>query len=229
MRSASVCLLLVLAAVPAGAITLDDTRRALSALHGSEPISVKLVSADLRTDGKDKGESRGTFVVEDDGTYIRLIHEKKNLVREKKRGADHSVSAIEAAELTNFAPALLKLLEGATLRSTKPAQVNGRPGTLFEIVPVREKDEDGDKWVKKYVDVMLLWVDNTGFPVAARRTKELKARVVVIGFEVKEKDELQFAHVADRLLVTKRTTDSSGSGMGQTESGTKTIAVTVGG
>jgi hypothetical protein len=231
MRSVLLCFLTAITALPAGGVTLDETRRALGALRGAEPITVRLVSADLRTDGKDKGESRGTSLAEDDGTYIKLIHEKKGLVRrdEKKRGADHSVSAAEAAELMNFAPSLLKMLEGATLRKTTPAQVNGRPATLFEVVPVREKDEDGDKWVKNYVDVLLLWVDGAGLPLAARRTKELKARIVVISFEVKEKEELQFAHVSDRLVVTKRTTDSSGSGLGQKESGTKTIAVTVGG
>ena len=230
MRSRSLLALLLLSiAGSAGAVTLDDVRRTLSTLQGSTPITVRLTAADLRTDGKEKGESRGTSSAEDDGTYIRLIHEKKGLVRreEKKRGADHTVNAADAAELMNYAPSLLKTFEGATIRRTSATTVGGRAATLFEIVPVRVKDEDGDKWVKNYVDVLLLWVDATGVPIAARRTKEIKARIVVIGFEVKEQDDLQFARTNDRLVVTKRTTQSSGSGMGQTESGTKTISLAI--
>ncbi len=228
-RAIAVSLLLLTLAAPARAVTLDDVRRGLADLRGLVPIAAKLVSVDQRTDGKEKGESRGTSVAEDDGTHIRLVHDKKNLVHrdEKKRGADHSVGAAEAAELLNFAPVLSKILDGATLKRVTQTSLNGKPATLLEIVPLRVKDEDGDKWVKNYVDTLLLWIDGGAVPIAAQRTKQLKARIVVVGFEIKQKDELHFARANDRLVVTKRTTESSGSGLGQTESGTKTIAVAI--
>lgn len=231
MRILSAVSLLVLFATQAGAATLDAVRRSLAELPGRLPVSARLVSTDQRTDGKETGESRGTSVAEDDGTYIRLIHEKQGLVRrdENKRGADHSVTAGEAAELLNFAPALLRMLDGATIRKSTPATINGRSATLLELGLQRKKDPDGDKWVKSYEDLLLLWIDAGGVPLAARRTRHIKARVVVVGFEINEKDDLQFQRGADRLLVTRRTTESSGSGLGQSEKGKKTIAVTVNG
>lgn len=231
MRTLPAALLLILLATDAGAATLDAVRRSLAELPGRVPVSARLVSADSRTDGNEKGESRGTSVAEDDGTHIRLVHEKQGLVRrdDNKRGADHSVTAAEAAELLNFAPALLRMLEGATVRKSTPTTVNGRPATLLELGLQRKKDRDGDKWVKSYEDVLLLWLDGNGLPVAARRTRHIKARVVVVGFELNEKDDLQFQRGSDRLLVTRRTTESSGSGLGQSEKGKKTITLTVNG
>lgn len=228
-RTAPSLFLLLMLAASARAVTLDDVRRGLTDLNGAAPVTVKVTSVDQRSDGKQRVESRGTSVAEDDGTHIRLVHEKKGLQRpdEKKRGADYSVGAAEAAELLNFAPSLLKTLEGATLKRATPSSLNGTAATLFEIVPPRVKDEDGDKWVKNYVDVLLLWVDGAGVPLAAQRTRKLKAKIVLIGFELNEKDDLQFARTGDRLVVTKRTTHSSGSGLGQSEVETKTIAIAI--
>lgn len=222
-------LLALTVALPARAVSLDEVRRGLAELRGAAPITARVVAVDSRSDGKEKGESRGTSIAEDDGTHIRLIHEKKGLRRrdEKNRGADHTVGAAEAAELLNFAPELTRILDQATLKRVSQTSLDGKPATLFEIVPLRVKDEDGDKWIKNYSDTLLLWTDASGFPLAARRTKQLKARIVVVGFEMRQKDDLHFVRANDRLVVTKRTTESSGAGLGQNESGIKTIALSI--
>ena len=219
----------MLLALPLPAATLQDVKGALHEFRGASPVSITLVSSDQRTDGKEKGESHGTSVAEDDGARIHLIHDKKDLAgqRQTKRGADYSVGAAEAAEMLNFAPSLLKTLEGATVKRITQTMRNGKSVTLLEINPPRQKDDDGDKWIKNYVDTLLLWVDNKGLPVAAERTKQMKIRIVVVGFEVFEKDELQFEAVNDHLVVTKRVTASSGSGLGQGESGVKSVVASI--
>jgi hypothetical protein len=229
MRRRLAFALILTLATSARAVTLDDVKRNLSELRGAVPLTIKLASVDQRSDDKENTESRGTSVAEDDGTYIRLVHEKKGLTRrdEKKRGADHSVGAAEAAELLNFAPSLLSMMEGATLRKTTPTTHGGKPATLLELTLPRVKDEDGDKWIRKYVDTLLLWVDGAGTPLAAQRIRELKARVVVIGFELKDKDDLTFVRAGDRLVIAKRVTTSSGSGLGQSERSTKTVSATI--
>jgi hypothetical protein len=221
--------LFLLAATPTNAATLQDVKNSLSALRGATPLRVAVASSDVRSDGKTKGESRGNSVIADDGTRIHLIHEKKDLLprEDKKRGADYSVDAGEAAELLNYAPSLLRVIDKATLKRMTSTMRSGKPVTLLELTPVREKDEDGDKWVKNYVDTLLLWVDARGVPVAAERTKQMKVRFVVVGFEIAQKDELQFEPANDHLVVTKRTTASSGSGLGQGESGVKTVVASI--
>ncbi|HET7433977.1 MAG TPA: hypothetical protein VFN10_04600 [Thermoanaerobaculia bacterium] len=213
----------------AHAVNVTDVRRALSGLRGETPVSIAVNSVDQRSDGKQNGESRGSSILEDDGTNIRLVYAKKALAPkdQKKRGADHSIAPADAAELLNYAPSLLKLMEGATIKRTAITAWNGRSATVIEIEPVREKDPDGDKWVKAYEDALTLWVGADGVPLAAHHNLHIKARIVVVGFELKQDDDLQFERVNDRLVVTKRTTTSSGSGLGQSENGTKTITATI--
>lgn len=230
MYAHSALLLLLALALPARSLTLDEVRRSLAGYHGASPMSARIDSAERRLDGKEKSESSGTSVVEDDGTQIRLVHDKNELRRrqlEKKNRADHSVGAAEAMELMNYAPKLLKELEGATLKRVTQTALDGAPATLLEIVPVREKDEDGDKWVKSYTDTYLVWLNAGGIPVAAERTLKLKARIIVIGLEMHKKEKFRFTRAADRLVVTRWSDETSGSGFGSSENGTKSATVTI--
>jgi hypothetical protein len=217
-------------ALPARALTLDDVRRSLAEYHGVSPMSVKIDSVERRVDGKEKSESSGTSMAEDDGAQLRMVHDKKELSRRqqtKKNRADYNVSADEALELMNYAPKLLRTLEGATLKKVSQTALDGAPATLLEIVPVREKDEDGDKWVKGYADTLLVWLGAGGVPLAAERTMKITARIVVIGRECNRKERFRFHRAADRLVVTRWSEESSGSGFGQSQNGTKSATVTV--
>jgi hypothetical protein len=231
-RTAVMSLLLVLLGVPAHAITLDELRRSLAEFHGEAPMRIRIDSTDRRGEGKEKVESRGASVAEDDGTSIRLVHDKKELRQQlaKKTSnnrADHSVPATEVFEFMNYAPSLLKTLEGATLKKATPTTLDGNPATLLEIIPVREKDEDGDKWIKGYNDTLLLWLGPGNVPLAAERTTKIKARIVVIGVEFNKKEKYRFTRSGERLLVAARSVESSSSGLGKSESQFKTAMVSV--
>jgi hypothetical protein len=162
---------------------------------------------------------------------LRLVHDKKTLRQQLTKSqsdrTDFNVDASDVLDLMNYGPKLLKTLEGATLKSAKATTLDGVPATLVEIVPVREKDEDGDKYVKSYVDSLLLWLGPGSVPIAAERTTKIKARVVVIGFELLRKEKLRFTRAGDRLLVAKRNEESSGSGLGQSENESKSSSLSI--
>jgi hypothetical protein len=216
---------------PASAVTLDDVRHSLAELKGDSTLRVRIESMQRRNDGKQKTESTSMTVAEDDGTSIRLVHDKKELqkrIAARKPGrAETEMSSVDAFELMNFGPALLKLLQGATVKKVSATTLDGAAVTLFEVVPVREKDEDGDRWIKEYADSLLLWVADNGYPVAAERTLHVKARIVVIGVELNKKDKYRFAHVADRLLVGAQSVESTSSGFGKNETRFETAKVIV--
>lgn len=223
-------LALCLLATNARAVTLDDVRRPLNEMRGATPLNVKIDSHHRRLDEKKKSESSGTSRAEDDGTHLRLVHDKNELRKahaKTDQRADHSVSAAEAFELMNYAPKLLKALDGATLRRVSQSTIDGSAATLLEITPVREKDEDGDRWIKSYADTLLLWIGPGGVPIAAERTWKIKARIVVIGAEFDKKEKFRFIRTGDRLLVSKMTTESSASGLGQKENGVKSATVAI--
>ncbi|MGN6186784.1 MAG: hypothetical protein ACTHQM_24370 [Thermoanaerobaculia bacterium] len=231
MHARLLAFVLLVAALPAHALTLDELRRTLASFDGQTPFRVKIDSTHRRGEGKEKKDSRGTAIAEDDGTSIRIVHDKKELrlqlAKPSSDRTDHSVPAAEAFELMNFAPSLLRTLEGATLKKVSPAVLDGNAVTLVEIVPVREKDEDGDKWIKSYSDTLLLWLGPGNVPVAAERTMKMKARIVVIGVEFAKKEKWRFLRAGERLVVAARSLESSGSGLGRSETEFKTAMVTV--
>jgi hypothetical protein len=224
-------LLLLALSLPAQAVTLDELRRTLAAFNGQAPLRVKIDSTHRRGEGKERKDSRGSAIAEDDGASIRLVHDKKDLQNQlaKKQNdrTDHSVAAAEVYELMNFAPSLLRILEGATLKKVTPTTLDGHPATLLEITPVREKDEDGDKWIKNYADTLLLWLGPGNVPISAERTMKIKARIVLISVELNKKEKWRFARAGERLLVAACSEESSGSGFGKTENEFRTAIVTV--
>jgi hypothetical protein len=230
-RAAFAFVLVLFLNVPAHATALDDLRRALGELRGEAPLRVKIDSTDRRGEGKEKRESRGTSIAEDDGTSIRLVHDKKDLrVQLSKKSdnrTDHSIPADEVFEIMNFAPWLLKTIEGATLKKVTPSTHDGQPATLLEIVPVREKDQDGDKWIKNYSDTLLVWVGAGNVPLAAERTMKIKLRIVVISFELNKKEKWRFMRAGERLIIAAKSLDSTGSGLGKSETEFKTAVVSI--
>jgi hypothetical protein len=231
MRSSIAAVLLLVVTLPSHALTLDDVRRSLAEFRGASALNVRIDSQHVRNDGKKKTASNGSAIAEDDGMMLRLVHDKKalrqQLTKSQSDRTDFNVDASDVLDLMNYGPKLLKTLEGATLKSAKTTTLDGVPVTLVEIVPVREKDEDGDKYVKNYVDTLLLWLGPGSVPIAAERTTKIKARVVVIGFELLRKEKLRFMRSGDRLLVAKRNEESSGSGLGQSENETKSSSLSI--
>jgi hypothetical protein len=230
-RIALPAFLLLIGATNAGAFTLDELRRSLAEFHGDSPMRVRVDAVHRRNAGKETKESRTASVVEDDGTSLRIVHDKKELRKHqtgaKRQRSDDDVTAGGALDLMNYAPRLLELLEGATLKRAVPSSLDGAPATLVEFVPVREKDEDGDKWIKNYEDLVTVWLGPGNVPIAAERNTAIKVRVVVIGAEFSNKEKYRFARNGDRLVVASHAADSASSGLGRSEKQWMSETVTV--
>ncbi|HEX7154831.1 MAG TPA: hypothetical protein VF618_25335 [Thermoanaerobaculia bacterium] len=209
-------------ALPLHAITLDDVRRSLGELRGASAITVRIDTNDRRTEGKKNTNTTQMLVVAQDGAGVRLVRATPPKANKK----DEETAVGKAKELMNFAPELLKWLEGATLKRVSASSFEGNAATLLEIVPQREKS-DNSRFVKSFADVLLLWLGPDGRPLAAERTQALEARVLLIGFKVRSKETLRFAAAGDRLLATKQVLDIASSGLNKDQSGVKTTTVTV--
>lgn len=224
-------LLSVSLAASVHAVTLEEVRRSLASLEGTSAIKVRIDTSNLRVEGKKKTQTTASSVAEDDGELLRMVHRKSQLPPPRsERGprADSSVGPSEAMELMNYAPAMLKILEGATLRKVSQASFEGTPTTLLEIIPKREvRNPKLERFVNKFSDVLLLHVSAGGVPIAAERTQSIKASLLVIRFQASSKEKQRFVRVADRLLVAKQTADVATSGLGQNESGSETRSVAV--
>jgi hypothetical protein len=228
--AALVSLATFLVASSAGAVTLDDVRRTLTSMQGASSLKVRIETNARRVDGKEKTQSNGFSVAEDDGQFLRMTHQKDQLRPRMERGerADSSVGPTEAVELMNYAPALLKALDGATLKKSTAASYEGTAVTLLEIVPKREiRNPRLEKFVRSFSDVLLLYVGPGGVPVAAERTQSVKASLLVIKFEAQSKEKHRFVRSSDRLIVARHTSEFATSGLGQNGSGHETSVVSI--
>jgi hypothetical protein len=230
MRSRlSVLAAFLIFASPARSATLDDLRRALAAFPGMSAMKVRVETQERKQSGKTKRESSASVIAEDDGTQLRLVHAKADLRRRLEKGHDdeRGLEAAEALELMNYSSRLVRLLDGATLTKVTQSSIDGTAATLFEIVPVREKSERTERFVKSFSDVLLLWVAPGGIPIAAERTSKLKAGILFLNFESKVKETFRFARAADHLVVTRHVTELAMAGLGQDETGMESAIVAV--
>lgn len=228
-RAVSVAFLLFVS-WPASSLTLDDVRRSLAGMKGASSIEVRITTASRHESGKEKTQSSGTTVAQDDGELLRMVHRKSELQPRNERGprADSSLEPGEAVELMNHAPILLKALEGATLRKTSAAVVEGMAVTLFEIAPKREASSSRfARFIRSFNDVLLVYAGPDGVPVASERRQNIKASLLVIRFEATSKVTQRFLRVADRLLVAKETAEFATSGLGQDDRGVETRTLSV--
>ena len=230
LRNCGLVLFLSLA-LSSHAVTLEDVRRTLASLDGTSALKVRIDTSSLRIEGKNRTQSTSSSVAEDDGELLRMVHRKSQLPPPRtERGPrpDSSVGPSEAVELMNYAPAMLELLEGASLKKVSQASFEGTATTLLEIVPKREvRNPKLERFVNKFGDVLLLHVAAGGVPIAAERTQSIKASLLVIRFQASSKERRRFVRVADRLLVARQTVDVATSGLGQNESGSETRTVVV--
>ena len=132
-----------------------------------------------------------------------------------KSGGMAELSAMHAAALLDAAPGLLLQLEGATLVDSHPENYQGKPATLITLTPRNSLSEKDKKRVKKYEATLKIWVDGQGWPLALESKVHIKASMFLISFTADNSATESFAHSADRLYVTVKSEDSSGSGLGQ--------------
>lgn len=219
----------LLLASPARSAPLDDLRRSLGSMPGAATMKVRIDTKRQKLSGKEKSESSASVIAEDDGTQLRLVHAKADLrqLLAKRNREEDALDATEAFELMNYSASLTKLLEGAKLTKITQSSFEGAPATLFEIVPLREKNQRTERFVKSFTDILLIWVAAGGIPVAAERTSSLKAGILFLNFESKVKETFRFARAADHLVVTRHLTELAMAGLGQDETGMKSAIVSI--
>lgn len=221
--------LLVLPSPAARATTLDDLRRSLATFPGAATMKVRIDTQQRKQSGKEKKESSGTVIAEDAGAELRLVHAKADLNSRLQKGHDdeEGLEAADALELINYSPRLTRLLDGATLTKTAQTSYEGAPATLFEVTPVREKSERTERFVKSFQDTLRIWVGAGGVPLAAERSTNLRAGILILNIETKVTESLRFVRAADHLLVTRHVTEMMLAGLGQDETGSRIAVVTV--
>jgi hypothetical protein len=223
----------------AHADTLADVRGALRSLAARQPItggyeSHRINAAHGRFYNQDlDASSSAEASVDEQGITIHvsrpLLDQLRNGQTRKQRSGPSAadVSAGHIAELLDYAPALLSMLEAAKIVEERPTILNSAPARLLVLrVPIETPRATGVN-VDTKGQMLSLWLGADRVPLAAEKRTSFSVGFLFLKGEGGATDRWTFARRTDHLVVTRHEQESAGSGMGQTSRGTYVETVTV--
>jgi hypothetical protein len=230
--------------LPAG--SLDDLRGALQKLPGGDPVRATMEHSFWRQTMDDKKptvtQGRVTAQVEDGPQGLKVAWARPTLQQAIKelaaqerepesttptRTALRNVDPLEAAESLNHAEALLRDLAQAQVLEERAEAWQGRPAKLLVLKLTPNIPAGQRKYLKELKVDAKVWVGQDGLPLAFSSQVAFKGSRMFISFEGGNSQELQFARVGNRLVVTRTTSEDRSAGFGASSQTKKTTTMTV--
>ena len=235
---------LLFSALPLFADPISDVRAALGKLPAREPVRATLdLQHSVVSEGKfDNDKSGGKVSVELEGTpsgfhivvprplLEQLDRERDASARDPKLktpsvAALNEIDPAATVDALDFAPTLMRLLDGGKLVTDAPGTWQGKPCRVL-IVRVSDRVDPKDAGRFKVSDNKLtLWLGADLVPLAAEHIFNAKISVLVFKAELKKKESWHLARTADRLIRARYESTQMSSGMGQ--KGNETVVATV--
>jgi hypothetical protein len=248
MKTSSLTLLFSLffslCTLPLAADPIGDVRAALERLTAREPIRVTYeMQRTVANEGKfdnDKFSGKATVDLEADAHGMRVVFSRSlldQIDREqdaRTRNADQAtptvsalreIDPIETTDTVDFAPTLLRLLDGAKLISDAQATWAGKPARAMVIRVADRIDKENQGRVKISENRLTLWLGSDLVPLAAEHIVNAKFSFLVFKGESKQKKSWHLTRVTDRLVRVRHESTSTSSGMGQ--KGNEQVVATV--
>ena len=219
---------------PLGADPVNDVRAALARLTAVEPIRATYeLQQSVANEGKfgnDKYAGKATVELEGDGSGFRVIIPRPLLEQVEREQQAHAKSAkqqtptvsalreiepVDTSDAIDFAPTLLRLLDGAKLVSDAQSTWQGHPARALVLRVADRLDEDDSNKVKISENRLTLWLGPDLIPLGAEHIVNAKFSFLIFKGEQKQKKSWYLSHVADRLVRVRHELTRTSSGMGQ--------------
>jgi hypothetical protein len=211
---------------------LDDLRTTLGTLQGQGALRGTFEARQSKQESdksKPLESATASAFVEQDGSALNVRWDRAVL----KRANDESnppnngkpkemlstlvgtSSALRIDDCVNYAPAMLRALDGAQLKSERAGTYQGKPARVLELALVERAPDDEHVNMKESVHTATVWLGPDNAPLAAAVTHKRKAKVMVfLSFEQQEKEEFVFNVVANRLVMLKHDEQGTAKGLG---------------
>ena len=241
-------LLIFLLAAPAllFADGLTDVRATLQKLQSDQPLRARVEIKTRRSGGESdkqkQSQAISTVIVESGPQGLTLSWSPEQIKQSRKAAwaqtADpdapksdlatlKALAAGDALNLLDAADPLRRGLEKAVLQEDKRDSYQGKPMRLLVIKVDLGLDEEERKALKSSEAVLKLWLDADGVPLAMERDIRAKFSKFLVGFRVYDHETREFQRAGGRLVVTRSSKDSSGSGLGHSDESHITTTVTL--
>jgi hypothetical protein len=225
---------------------LTDVRATLQKLQSDQPLRARVEIKTRRLGGESNKQKQSqaisTVIVESGPQGLTLSWSPEQIKQSRKAAwaeranpdAPESdlatlkaLAAGEALNLLDAADPLRRGLEKAALQEDKRDNYQGKPARLLVLKVDLGLDEEERKALKSSEAIMKLWLDGDGVPLAMERDIQAKFSKFLIGFRVHEHETREFQRAGERLVVTRASKDSSGSGLGHSDETHTTTSVTL--
>lgn len=225
---------LLLVTLPLHADALTDVRSALGRFGARGPIratyEVHRVEKSEGKLGNENSNGKVAVEVEGDANGFRIVFprplldavEREQLAEKRNAKATtptvsalREVNPVAAAGAVDFAPELLRLLDGAKVVEEKNGAWNGKPARLVTFGLTYSIDDDGPGKVTVAQNRLTLWLDGNNVPLGGEHHFQAKFSFLVFKGESKRQRKWQFAGVGDRLVRVRQEEQENTSGMGQ--------------
>ena len=217
-------------ALPAGAVTLDEIRRALAGLRGATPIQATMDVTEENESQERKRTNRSRAEIEERNGTLRVTYPTEALSTAAARSAVTEdpgfarLDVVDAHTFLNYAPELIRDLGYATILKQTATMWQGNPATLVEMKLNPPTSVEARRFVRSTETFLNLTVASDGLPFSATRRSQVKGRVVLIPFQAASKLTSQFQRMGDRLVVLRHEREGTASGFGQ-EGSNKTVTI----
>ena len=241
-------LLLFLVTAPAllFADGLADVRATLQKLQSDQPLRARVEINTRRLGGESdkqkQSQAISSLIVESGPQGLTLSWSPEQIKQSRKAAWTQTanpdapksdlatlkaLAAGEALNLLDAADPLRRGLEKAVLQEERRDTYQGKPVRLLVIKVDLGLDEEERKALKSSEAILKLWLDGEGVPLAMERDIQARFSKFLIGFRVHEHETREFQRAGGRLVVTRASNDSSGSGFGHSDESHTTTTVTL--
>ncbi len=219
---------LALLCVPAlRADGLSDLRTALKALPAQEAVRAKVEQDSLDREEGTETRSHRTTVVEDGPGGMKVLEDTGAPAHPERKGKSGKVPGTGEPEgfrgELRAQEELLDMLKKARLLEDRMDSFEGRPARRLRLALDLNLDEDARRYIKRFDQVLVVWLDPQNLPLALDLKMEVRARAMLFfsvrtGIRVHER----FQRYKDRLLTAEARTEVEGVAVGKAFGGTET-------
>jgi hypothetical protein len=225
---------------------LTDVRATLQRLQSDQLLRARIEVKTLRLGGESnkqkQSEAISAVIVESGPQGLTLSWSPEQIKQSRKAAwAERAnpdapksdlatlkaLAAGEALNLLDAADPLRRGLEKAVLQEDKRDSYQGKPVRLLVMKVDLGLDEEERKALKTSEAILKLWLDADGVPLAMERDIQARFSKFLIGFRVHEHETREFHRAGGRLVATRASKDSSGSGLGHSDESHTTTIVTL--
>lgn len=190
-------------------------------------------------DGMDEEKCTVSVGIEENTDGLRVMWSRDTLVAaaeevrvasldgEAKTPMRRAMGLLSATVLSGYLNGSIELnrwLGQSELENEEAAEWKGAPARLLTFKNTPRVNKQTKKYLKELESTVRVWVGEGGVPLAAERNVRFKGRaLLVVSFASDESDAYEYAARGDRLIVTRHTRETHGTGTGG-KNGQRTIA-----